>query len=80
MVVIGVVGVLVLPLVLMESVCGKILEGGGTLYLGFFSLKLEMVQKCGFGQIVGVVLLLFLIATLICLGFVVIKRQVWRIL
>ena len=34
MVVIGVVGVLTLPLVLMESVCGKILEGGGTLYLG----------------------------------------------
>ena len=29
--------------------CGKILEGGGTLYLGFFSLKLEMVQKCSFG-------------------------------
>ena len=49
MVVIGVVGVLALPLVLMESVYGKILEAGGTLYLGFFSLKLEMVQKCSFG-------------------------------
>ena len=33
MVVIGVVGVLALSLVLMELVCGKILEGGGTLYL-----------------------------------------------
>ena len=33
MVVIGVVGVLALPLVHMESVCGKILERGGTLYL-----------------------------------------------
>ena len=30
MVVIRVVGVLALPLVLMVSVCGKILEGGGT--------------------------------------------------
>ena len=45
MVVIGVVGVLALPLVLMESVCGKILEGGDTLYLGIFCLKLVMVQK-----------------------------------
>ena len=27
----------------------KILERGGTLYLGFFCLKLEMVQKCSFG-------------------------------
>ena len=49
MVVIGVVGVLALPLVHMESVCGKILEGVGTLYLSFFCLKLEMVQKCSFG-------------------------------
>ena len=49
MVVIEVVGVLALPLVLMESFYGKILEGGGTLYLDFFSLKLEMVQKCSFG-------------------------------
>ena len=49
MVVIGVVGVLALPLVLMVSVCGKILEGGGTLYLGFFCLKLGMVLKCSFG-------------------------------
>ena len=49
MVVIGVVGVLALSLVLMESVCGKILERGGTLYLIFFYLKLEMVQKCSFG-------------------------------
>ena len=78
MVVIGVVGVLALPLVYMESVCGKILEGGGTLYLGLFYLKLEMVQKCSFGFIVGVVLL-SLIAILNYLGFVVAKRQVWRI-
>ena len=49
MVVIGVVGVLALPLVHIESICGKILEAGGTLYLGFFCLKLEMVQKCNFG-------------------------------
>ena len=33
MVVIGVVGVLALPLVHMVSVCGKILEGGDTLSL-----------------------------------------------
>ena len=79
MVVIGVVGVLALPLVHMESVCGKILEGGGTLYLGFFCLKLEMVQKCSFGFIVGVVLLLSLTAILNYLGFVVAKRQLWRI-
>ena len=45
----GGVGVLALPLVHMVSVCGKILEGGDTLYLGFFCLKLEMVQKCNFG-------------------------------
>ena len=49
MVVIGVVGVLAPSLVLMELVCGKILEGGGPLYLGFFYMKLEMDQKCGFG-------------------------------
>ena len=49
MVVIGVVDVLALPLVHMESVCGKILERGGTFYLIFFCLKLEMVQKCSFG-------------------------------
>ena len=49
MVVIGLVGVLALPLVRMELVCGKILEGGGTLYLSFFCLKLEMVQKRSFG-------------------------------
>ena len=49
MVVIGVVGVLALPLLHMESVFGKILEGGGTLYLGFFYMKLEMDQKCSFG-------------------------------
>ena len=48
MVVIGVVGVLVLSLVHMELVCGKILEGGGPLYLGFFYMKLEMDQNCGF--------------------------------
>ena len=79
MVVIGVVGVLALPLVLMESVCGKILEGGGTLYLGLFCMKLEMDQKCSFGQVVGVVLLLSLTAILNYLGFVVEKRQVWWI-
>ena len=78
MVVIGVVGVLARPLVHMESVCGKILEGGGTLYLGFFCLKLEMVQKCSFGFIVGVVLL-SLTAILNYLGFVIAKRQVWQI-
>ena len=46
-----VVGALALPLVHMESVCGKILEGGGTLYLGLFCMKLEMNQnqKCSFG-------------------------------
>ena len=48
MVVIGVVGVLAHSLVHMELVCGKILEGGGPLYLGFFYMKLEMDQKCGF--------------------------------
>ena len=49
MVVIGVVGVLAHSLVHMELVFGKILEEGGTLYLGFFYMKLEMDQKCGFG-------------------------------
>ena len=49
MVVIGVVGVPTLSLVLMESVCGKILEGGDTLYLGLLCMKLEMDQKCSFG-------------------------------
>ena len=49
MVVIGVVGVLALSLALMESACGKILEGGGTLYLGLLCMKLEMDQKCSFG-------------------------------
>ena len=49
MVVIGVVGVLALPLVHMELIYGKILERGGTLYLGFFCLKLGMVLKCSFG-------------------------------
>ena len=49
MVVIGVVGVLPLPLVLMVSVCGKILAGGGTLYLGLLCMVLEMVLKCSFG-------------------------------
>ena len=49
MVVIEVVGVLALSLVLMELVCGKILEGDGPLYLIFFCMKLEMDQKCGFG-------------------------------
>ena len=49
MVVIGVVGVLALSLVLMKLVCGKILERGGTFYLGLLCLKLEMDQKCSFG-------------------------------
>ena len=39
MVVIGVVGVLAFSLVLIELVCGKILEGGGTLYLGLLCMK-----------------------------------------
>ena len=49
MVVIRVVGVLALSLVLMELVCGKILEESDRLYLGFVCMKLEMDQKCGFG-------------------------------
>ena len=49
MVVTGVVGVLALPLVLMVSVCGKILAGGGTPYLGLLCMILEMVQRCCFG-------------------------------
>ena len=49
MVVIGVVGVLALSLVLMELVCGKILEKGGTPYLSLFCMKLEMDQKYSFG-------------------------------
>ena len=49
MVVIRVVGVLALPLVLMVSVCGKILEGGGTPFLGSLCMILEMAQKCSFG-------------------------------
>ena len=49
MVVIGVVGVLALPLVRMVSAYGKILEGGGTPNLGSSCMILEMVQKCCFG-------------------------------
>ena len=49
MVLIGVVGVQALSLVHMESVCGKILEGSGTLYLDLLYMKLEMDQKCSFG-------------------------------
>ena len=49
MLVIGVVGVLAHSLVHMELVCGKILEGGGLLYLSLFCMKLEMDQKCSFG-------------------------------
>ena len=49
MVVIGVVGVLARTLVHMVSAYGKILEGGGSLYLGLFCMKLEMDQKCNFG-------------------------------
>ena len=47
MVVNGVVGVLAYSMVHMELVCGKILEGGGPLYLDFFCMKLEMDQKIG---------------------------------
>ena len=54
MVVIGVVGVLAPPLVRMVSAYGKILEGGGTPYLGSLGMTLEMVLKCCFGLIVGV--------------------------
>ena len=53
MVVIGVVGVLAHSLVHMQLVCGKILEGGGPLYLGLFCMKLEMDQKCNFDYIDG---------------------------
>ena len=80
MVVIGVVGVLALSLALMESACGKILERGGTLYLGLLCLKLEMDQKCSFGLIVGVGLLCSQSAILNYIGLAVAKRQVWRIL
>ena len=76
---IGVVGVLALSLVLMKSVCGKILEGGGTLYLGLLCMKLEMDQKCSFGEIVGVGLLCSQSAILNYIGLAVAKRQVWRI-
>ena len=41
--------VLALRLVLMVSVCEKILEGGGTLYLDLLCMILEMDQKCSFG-------------------------------
>ena len=44
-----VVGVLVQSLVNMESVCGKILDEGGPLYLGLSRMKLEMDQKCNSG-------------------------------
>ena len=49
MVVIGLVDVLALSLVHMESICEKILERGGTLYLDLLCMKLEMDQKCNFG-------------------------------
>ena len=49
MVVIGVVGVLARLLVCMVSAYRKILEGGGTPYLGSLCMILEMVQKCCFG-------------------------------
>ena len=42
----------------MELVCGKILDGGGLLYLGLSCMKLEMDQKCSSGYIRGVELLL----------------------
>ena len=68
MVVIGVVGVLARPLVRMVSAYGKILEGGGTPYLGSLCMTLEMVQKCCFCWIVGVGPLLSLPAILIYIG------------
>ena len=49
MVVIGVVGVLALPLVLMVSVCGKILAGRGSPDLRILCMILVMVQQCSFG-------------------------------
>ena len=79
MVVIGVVGVLAHSLVHMELVCGKMLEGGGPLYLGFFCMKLKMDQKCGFGSIDGVDHLHLLTAILIYIGSVETKRRVWLI-
>ena len=68
MVVIGVVGVLASLLVCMVSAYGKILEGGGTPYLGSLCMTLEMVQKCCFGLIVGVGPLLLLPAILNYIG------------
>ena len=78
MVVIGVVGVLALPLVFMVSACGKILEGGGTPYLDSLYMILEMVQKCCFGLIVGADPLLSLTAILNYIGLAVAKRQIGR--
>ena len=68
MVVIGVVGVLARTLAHMVSAYGKILEGGGTPYLGSLCMTLEMVQKCCFGLIVGVGPLLLLPAILNYIG------------
>ena len=68
MVVIGVVGVLARLLVCMVSAYGKILEGGGTPYLGSLCMTLEMVQKCCFSLIVGVGPLLSLPAILNYIG------------
>ena len=68
MVVSGVVGVLARLLVRMESAYGKILGRGGTPYLGTVCMTLEMVQKCCFGLIVGVGLLLLLPAILNYIG------------
>ena len=68
MVVIGVVGVLAPPLVRMVSAYGKILERGGTPYLGSLCMTSEMVQKCCFGLIVGVGPLLSLPAILNYIG------------
>ena len=68
MVVIGVVGVLARLLVCMVSAYGKILEEGGTPYLGSLCMTLEMVQKCCFGLIVGVGHLLSLPAILNYIG------------
>ena len=68
MVVIGVVGVLARLLVCMVSAYGKILEEGGTPYLGSLCMTLEMVQKCCFGLIVGVGPLLSLPAILNYIG------------
>ena len=49
MIVIGVVGVLALSLVPHGVSLWKNIRRGWLLYFGFFCMKLEMDQKCGFG-------------------------------